>query len=497
MKLSRRKFASLVGGSAAAAPLAPLATQLLGQDPPHNQSRRRSQPMQLAGPASRSFPAGFLWGSATASYQVEGAVKEGGRGPSIWDTFSHTPGKVANADSGDVADDFYHRYREDIAMMKDHGLKACRFSVSWSRIFPNGAGAPNQQGIDFYKRVCDTMLAAGIEPFCTLYHWDLPQALQDKGGWQNPDCPKWLADYEGFTAGKLAPQVKNFMTVNELRTFTELGYRTGTHAPGLKLDAKSFAQLCHHTVLGHGLSVQAIRAATPAGTQIGLADNATITVPAIEDTAHIAAAHKAMREENARFLTVIMEGRYTDAYLQHLGSNAPHFTPADLKAIATPLDFVGLNVYEGVYVRPDSNPAGYTVIHPPASFPAMYSPWLRVVPEALYWSPRLATDIWGVKAIYITENGTSSKDIVAPDGHVYDTDRVMFLRNYFTQLQRATADGVPLKGYFLWSFLDNFEWADGYDKRFGIVYVDFKTQQRIPKLSAAWYREVIAKNAIS
>ncbi len=493
MKFSRRKFASLVGGSAAAAPLTPLATQVLAQDPAHT----HPQPsLGIAGSTLRSFPPGFLWGSATASYQVEGAVKEGGRGQSIWDTFSHTPGKVANADTGDVADDFYHRYREDIAMMKEHGLKTCRFSVAWTRIFPSGTGAPNQQGIDFYRRLADAMLAAGIEPYCTLYHWDLPQALQDKGGWQNPDCPKWLADYEGFTAGKLAPQVKNFMTVNELRIFTVLGYGDGTHAPGLKLDTKSVAQVCHHAVLGHGLSVQAIRAATPGGTLVGLADNSIACVPAIENEAGIAAARKAHREENARFLTVIMEGRYTDAYLQRLGPNAPRFTPAELKAISIPVDFLGINVYEGTYVRPDDSPRGYAIIPPPASYPTMYSPWLRVTPEAIYWSPRHATDLWGVKAIFITENGTSSKDIPTPDGHVDDTDRVMFLRSYFTQLQRATSEGVPLKGYFLWSFLDNFEWADGYDKRFGIVYVDFKTQQRIPKLSAAWYREVIARNTV-
>ncbi len=487
MDVSRRVFARLMGGSAAAASL--VSSKVSAQ-------RQGIHAAPAATPLLRSFPPGFLWGSATASYQVEGAVKEGGRGVSIWDTFSHTPGKVANEENGDVATDFYHRYREDIGLMKQLGLMTCRFSVAWSRIFPNGTGAPNQQGIDFYRRLADTMLQAGIVPYCTLYHWDLPQALQDKGGWENPDCPKWMAEYEGFMAGKLAPQVKNFMTVNELRIFTEHGYSLGTHAPGLKVDAKRLAQLCHHAVLGHGLSVQAIRSATPAGTQIGLADNAIATVPVIEDEETIAAARKAMREENARFLTVIMEGRYTEGYLQRLGKDAPQFTAEQLKAISTPLDFLGLNVYDGTYIRADSNPSGYAKVPLPASFPSMYSPWLHITPEAIYWSPRHARDLWGVKAIYITENGASSKDVVAADGHVYDSDRVMFLRNYFTQMQRATAEGVPLKGYFLWSFMDNFEWADGYDKRFGIVYVDFKTQQRIPKLSAELYREVIARNRL-
>jgi beta-glucosidase len=299
MKLSRRSFGRLAGGAVIAAPF---ASPGVGQASAQDQNPRPQSPgSSLISP--RSFPPGFLWGSATASYQVEGAVHEGGRGASIWDTFSHTPGKVANSDNGDVADDFYHRYRDDIALMKQFGLKTCRFSVAWSRIFPDGTGSPNQQGIDFYRRLADAMLEAGIVPYCTLYHWDLPQALQDKGGWENPDCPRWLAEYEGFTAGKLSPQVKNFMTVNELRIFTTLGYGEGTHAPGLRVNAKRLAQVCHHAVLGHGLSVQAIRAATPAGTQIGLADNAIVTVPAIETPDYIAAARRAMREENARFLT--------------------------------------------------------------------------------------------------------------------------------------------------------------------------------------------------
>jgi beta-glucosidase len=491
MTLSRRTFARLVGGSAAASPFAIVSAADASKTAPQPHSREAA-----ANCSSRSFPPGFLWGSATASYQVEGAVHEGGRGMSIWDTFSHTPGKVANGDTGDVADDFYHRYPEDIKLMQGLGLKSCRFSVAWPRIFPNGVGAPNQQGIDFYRRLVDSLLQAGITPYCTLYHWDLPQALQDKGGWQNRDCAKWLADYEGFTAGKLAPQVKNFITVNELRIFTELGYSLGTHAPGLRVDAKALAQLCHHAVLGHGLSVQAIRAATPAGTRVGIADNAIVAVPVIENPENVTAARKAMREENARFLTVIMEGRYTEAYLRRLGADAPVFTAAELKAISTPLDFVGLNVYEGTYIRTDGGPMGYAIVPPPASYPAMYSPWLRITPEALYWSPKHVTDLWHPKEIYITENGTSSKDVVASDGHVYDTDRIMFLRSYLTQLQRACADGVPLKGYFLWSLLDNFEWADGYEKRFGIVYVDFKTQQRISKLSADYYRQLILDNAV-
>jgi beta-glucosidase len=483
MKFSRRTFARLASGSAAALTL----------------STAEVEAKAAASPAPallRGFPEGFLWGSATASYQVEGAVHEGGRGVSIWDTFSHTPGKVANGDTGDVADDYYHRYREDIALMKQLGLKTCRFSVAWTRIFPNGSGAPNPEGIAFYERMVDAMLEAGVEPYCTLYHWDLPQALQDKGGWENPDTPRLFAADAGYVAGKLYPKVKHYMTVNELRIFTGQGYGDGSHAPGLRVGEKRLAQLSHYAVLGHGMAVRAIRAHAP-GAQIGLADNAVAITPAVETPEHIAAAHKAFREENARFLTAILDGRYTEGYLQRLGANAPHFTAEEMAIIATPLDFVGINVYEPVYVLAADNAKGYTMVPVPASYPHMYSNWLRIGPEALYWVPKLVTDLWRPKAIYITENGASSKDAVAGDGQVYDTDRVMFLRNYLTQLQRATADGVPLKGYFLWSLLDNFEWADGYDKRFGIVYVDFATQQRIPKLSAEFYRETIRKNAVS
>jgi beta-glucosidase len=442
------------------------------------------------------FPREFLWGSATASYQVEGAVDQGGRGPTVWDTFSHTPGKISHADTGDVADDFYHRYPQDIRMMQQLGIKGFRFSIAWSRIFPSGKGKPNQQGLDFYSKLVDTLRSADIQPFCTLFHWDLPQALQDSGGWENRDTGKAFADYAGFVAGALSDRVTNFMTMNEIRSFVELGYGNGLHAPGLRLDAKRLAQLNHLVCLAHGLSVQSIRASARPGTQVGIADNVEATTPVIETPEHIEAARRAMREENAMFLTVIEEGRYTDLYLKRLGRNAPTFTAEELAIIKSPMDFVGLNIYQPTYVRADGSEKGYTVVPAPASFPHMASPWLYVGPEAIYWAPRLVTRLWNVKSIYITENGCSSADTLAPDGEVYDTDRVMYLRNYLTQLQRTIADGAPVKGYFVWSLLDNYEWADGYEKRFGIVYVDFKTQKRTPKLSAKFYRQVIHDNRV-
>ncbi len=482
-KLTRRTLASIVGGAYAALAFSGRGSAAV-------------LPPSEATDLERTFPAGFLWGSATASYQVEGAVHEGGRGPSIWDTFSHAPGKTHNGDTGDIADDYYHRYPQDIQLMKELGLKTCRFSVSWTRIFPTGTGAPNQQGLDFYNRMIDALLEAGIQPFCTLYHWDLPQPLQDRGGWENKDTAKAFADYAGYTAGKLSDKVQHFMTMNEMRTFVEQGYGLGVHAPGLQVDQKRLAQLTHYVVLGHGLGLQAICAQARPGTKVGIADNLTPPIPVFQTPEHVAAARIALREENAMFLTVLQEGRYTDLYLKRLGKNAPHFTAEEMAIIGSPMDFTGLNIYQPSFVRADDSEAGYAVVPEPSSYPHMLSSWLSIGPEGLYWGPKLVAETWKVKTIYITENGTSSADMIAPDGQVYDTDRVMFLRNYLSQLQRAVAEGVPVKGYFLWSLLDNFEWADGYGRRFGITYVDFATQKRTLKLSAHFYKHVIASNRV-
>jgi beta-glucosidase len=481
--LSRRTFAQLV-----AAVVGSASTPLKGES--------RLQGAALA-TQRLPFPQGFLWGSATASYQVEGAVHEDGRGPTIWDTFSHLPGSITAGDTGDVSTDYYHRYKQDIALMKELGLRSYRFSTAWSRIFPTGRGAPNPKGLDFYNRVVDELLANGIEPFCTLYHWDLPQPLQDNGGWENHDTAQAFADYASYVADRLSDRVHHFMTMNEIRTFVELGYQQATHAPGLKLSAARVAQLNHYAVLGHGLAVQAIRASARPGTKIGIADNVQATTPLIETTPHIQAATRAMREQNAQYLTVIREGRYTDAYLRRLGPNAPKFTAEEMKIISSPLDFVGLNIYQPTYVRADDSELGYAVVNPPASFPHMYSPWLYVGPEAIYWATRLVNQLWNPKELYITENGASSSDVPEGDGTIVDSDRIMYLRNYLGQLHRAIAEGVPVKGYFVWSLLDNFEWADGYGKRFGIVYVDYATQKRTPKMSAMFYREVIARGGLA
>jgi beta-glucosidase len=459
---------------------------------------------------SRRFPDGFYWGVATSSYQIEGAWNEDGKGVSIWDTYAHTPGNIKNDDNGDVANDHYHRYKEDVALMRDIGANAYRFSIAWPRIFPGGAGQPNQRGIDFYKRLVDELLKAGIAPFATLYHWDLPQALQDRyGGWRSKETSKAFAGYAGYVAEQLGDRVKHYFTINEFASFVEGGYQgfdvktaggKTLHlggAPGLKLTDGELNQVRHNAVLGHGLAVQAIRARGPAGTRIGLAENMRAPVPAIDAPAYVKAAETATRELNASFLTVMLEGRYTDRYLAATGSDAPRFTEDELKTIASPLDFVGINVYRpNSYVAPSDEPPGYREIPFNASHPKMQSDWHLFGPEVMYWAPRHVKSIWGAKSIYITENGCAASDAVAEDGRVNDSDRVMFMRACLGQLQRATAEGVPVDGYFYWSSQDNFEWIYGYGNRFGLIYVDFETQRRIPKLSAEWFREAAHQNAV-
>jgi beta-glucosidase len=441
----------------------------------------------------RRFPQGFVWGCATAAYQIEGAVKEDGRGPSIWDVYSHLPGKTFNGDTGDVADDSFHLYKKDAGLLKNLGAGAYRMSISWSRIFPEGKGQPNPAGLDHYKRVLDELHANGITPYVTLFHWDLPEALP--GGWQSRDTPLAFADYAAYVARELKDRVQHFMTTNEFVCFTDLSYRFAHFAPGLALSAAEANQVRHYGILAHGLGVQAIRA-NAANAQVGLAENATVYVPVIEDEPNIEAAKRATREGNAPFLTTLLEGKYPESYMDREGANAPKIEPGDMKAIGSRLDFVGLNVYTPTYVRADNSPRGYAVEPYPASYPHMASPWIYVGPECIYWAVRNVCDLWKPAGIYITENGCSANDVITPAGRIEDIDRVMYLRNHLTHLHRATAEGYPVKGYFLWSLLDNFEWLDGYSKRFGIHYVDYATQKRIPKLSAEWYRKVIAENAV-
>ena len=484
--MTRRRFGHIAGlaalGTAAEAPAADAQTSPA-------ETRR-----------SAAFPERFVWGAATSAYQIEGAVNEDGRGRSIWDDYAHTPGKIADGSNADRATEHYHRYQDDVRLMRDLGVRAYRFSIAWPRIFPDGAGAPNPQGLDFYNRLIDELLANGIQPFATLFHWDLPSTLQNRfGGWQSRDTAKAFADYAGYIAARLTDRVTTLFTINECATFVDLGHAEASveMAPGLKLPQAELNQVRHHVALGHGLAVQAIRASGRAGTKVGPAENIVTCVPAIETPANIRAAELATRELNAGYLTAIMEGRYTDGFLAYAGANAPKFTAEDMQVISSPIDCLGLNVYMPQhYVVASKDNAGFEMLPFPASFPRMESRWLMIGPEALYWAPRLVSNVWTVPEIYITENGTSAADATAPSGDIHDLDRVMYLRNYLTHLQRATSEGIPVKGYFHWSLMDNFEWSDGLQKRFGLYKVDFETQQRTPKLSAAFYRELIARNAL-
>jgi beta-glucosidase len=494
---TRREVGKIVGGAALGMTTAPQAG--LAEMPAETQPK----PAQAT---AAPFPDGFRWGVATSAYQIEGAVTEDGRGASIWDVYAHTPGKIKDGRNADVANDHYHRYKDDVRLMRDLGVKAYRFSIAWPRIFPDGRGQPNAKGIDFYNRLIDALLEAGIEPFPTLYHWDLPQALQDQGGWQSRDTSKAFADYAAYVAGQLSDRAKNFFTINEFFSIVDIGHRgidtvvDGKKvrielAPGLQLPNGSLNQMRHNAVLAQGLSVQAIRASAKAGTRCGPADNLSTAVPAIETPENIKAAEIATREMNAGYLTVMLEGKYTDAYLAGTGKDAPKFTDEELKIISSPVDFIGINVYRpSAYVVASEH--GFRPIPFNKSHPHMLSSWHLLGPEVTYWAPRLLHSLWKTKEIYIAENGCGASDEISADGIVDDSDRIMFLRNHLGHLRRATAEGVPVKGYFHWSLMDNFEWSDGFANRFGLVYVDFRTQSRTPKLSAAWLREAIAKNAV-
>ena len=460
---------------------------------------------QLVKRPSHRFPANFWWGAATAAYQLEGAAAEDGRKPSIWDTFSHTPGKVVNGDTGDVACDHYHRYKDDVKLMADLGVKHYRFSVSWPRVIPDGRGTVNQKGMDFYKRLCDELHAHGITPHATLYHWDLPQALQDKyKGWQSREVVGDFADYATAVVKGIGDRVSHWMTINEILTFSVVGYGVGAtapFAPGLALArTKDRLQVIHHALLAHGRACQAIRAAAPGKCSVAIAENFSPFVPVVETPEHIEATRKAFTRTdfNGAIITPLLTGKYDPYWLKQQGAEAPDIRAGDMEQIHQKLDALGFNCYTGTYVRAAATPAGYETIDTFEGYPRMALPWLTMVPESIYWGIRMITDALGQKSlpIFISENGCADSGPVKNDAEMQDIDRVMYLRNYLHALQRATSDGVPVTGYFLWSLIDNFEWSDGYRKRFGLYHVDFSTQRRTPKLSASFYREVIRQNAV-
>ncbi len=443
------------------------------------------------------FPPKFTWGVAAAAPQIEGAAFTDGKGESVWDRFARIPGKIANGDTLDVACEHYHRYQSDFELMRSLGVKHYRFSIAWPRIFPNGDGAANPKGLAFYDRLVDAMLAAGIEPWATMFHWDLPQALEDRGGWRVRATADAFGRYADTIVRAYGDRVKHWITLNEMRCFTALAYGDTIRPPGVVETAQVVNQTYHHALLAHGHGVRAVREYGRRGSRVGLTDDSTVPVPSTETEPDIAAARTAFTDLNIRSIDPIFRGGYSSTYLRLTGRDRAKTQRGDFDLISLPTDFFGINIYTGVFVR--ASRRGRPEILPfPRAYPAPEnSSWLRLLPRALRWGPRLVSEIYGPRAIYITENGAGYDD-TPPDsrGEVLDLHRREYIRQCLVELHRAIAEGAPVRGYFLWSFMDNFEWLDGYARRFGICYTDYKTQKRTPKLSARWYSEVMRLNRL-
>ncbi len=452
------------------------------------------------------FPADFAWGAATAAYQIEGAWAEDGKGPSVWDLMSHQPGRIWSGHNGDIACDHYHRWREDVALMKELGLKVYRFSVSWPRVLPEGVGRKNEAGLAFYSRLVDALLEAGIEPWVTLFHWDFPLALYRRGGWLNRESAEWFAEYTGVVADALSDRVTHWMTLNEPQVFLGHGHQLGVHAPGLRLGFDDLLLATHHVLLAHGRAVRSLRERARKRPFIGWAPAGNIATPADPDNPRDwEAARMAMFDwfadpptrtpseshslwNNSYFNDPVIFGHYPDAALKKWHAWLPEVQSGDMETIHAPIDFFGVNIYSSSTQRLDENgrPAA---VPAPQGYPQTFFHW-AVTPESLYYGPRFLAERYRLP-IYITENGLSSMDWIARDGGVHDPGRMDFMARYLSELARAVADGVDVRGYFHWSLLDNFEWAEGFKQRFGLVFVDYITQKRVPKDSFHWYAEVI------
>jgi beta-glucosidase len=451
-----------------------------------------------------TFPDGFLWGVATAAYQVEGAVRESGRGVSIWDTFSHTPGKVRHGDTGDIAVDQYHRYEQDIDLMAELGIQAYRFSIAWPRIQPEGRGSPNQDGLDHYRRLVDGLRARNIEPTVTLYHWDLPQALEDQGGWTNRDTSARFAEYASIIFEALKADVPLWITLNEPWVSAWLGYGSGLHAPGIRERSRALAA-SHHLLLGHGLGLQAMHHAGTRDARLGITLNLTPVRPASDDPADVEAARLVDGNQNRLFLDPVLKGRYPEDMMKHYGSreDLSFIRDGDLDIISGDIDFLGVNYYTRhvVTARPDPRDRPTSRAFEDLGATPIQSPGMETTAMGWTVDAEGLTDLlvrirqeYPAIPLYITENGAAFYDYVDPEGDVDDEDRVGYLEAHFLAALTAIERGVDLRGYFVWSLIDNFEWAEGYSKRFGIVFVDYGTQRRTPKQSALWYRDVIKRN---
>jgi beta-glucosidase len=456
---------------------------------------------ELVQPRLLTFPEGFLWGAATAAYQIEGAAELDGRRPSIWDTFSRTPGKVAFGHTGDVACDHYHRYPEDIALMAELGIRIYRMSIAWPRIKPDGGGPANPRGLDFYDRLVDELLAHGIDPMLTLYHWDLPQALEDVGGWTNRDTAYHLADYTGAVVNRLGDRVSSWTTLNEPWCSAFLGYASGHHAPGRQEPAAAFLA-AHHLLLGHGLALQRLRAANVG--EAALTINPTRVRPRDpQDRADAAAARLIDGLQNRLWLDSVLRGHYPSDVLdlfERFGADRA-IQPGDLGIIGAPIDLLGVNYYQPSLVGAEvgqpadpAHPGSEGVVFLPQHMPVTGMDWPVDATGLRDMLIRIATDYPGTP-LMVTENGSAYVDTPV-NGLVHDVDRIGYFDSHLRAAHEAVAAGVDLRGYLAWSFLDNFEWGYGYDKRFGLVYVDYDTQRRLPKDSAYWYRDVVRANAL-
>lgn len=449
------------------------------------------------------FQSGFLWGAGSAAYQVEGSWNEDGKGQSIWDAFCHTPGHISNGESGDLASDAYHLFETDLAIIKELGLNAYRFSISWPRILPEGRGSVNAKGLSYYDHIVDSLLASGVTPFVTLYHWDLPLALEQEGGWENRSTAEAFIEYAALIAHHFDGRVTRYITLNEPQCFLGLGYGSGLHAPGRRLSEQALVQCVHHVLLANGGAIAAMRAACTSPLEIGLASTGKICYPSHDEANagnpkyDVLSAQQAACDatfslqgdwtfSHAWLLDAVVFGRFPDD-IAAFRSLSDTISEPDLRIIREPMDFIGLNIYNGIPV----DACGCKVKKAPG-FPRTALKW-PVTPECMYSGPRFLYERYALPLI-ITENGRSCNDRIFLDGAVHDADRIDFLARYLQQLKRAVEDGIPVNGYFHWSLTDNFEWHSGYDERFGLVYVDYETQARIIKDSGYWYRDVIKNN---
>ncbi|MFN8450980.1 MAG: GH1 family beta-glucosidase [Anaerolineae bacterium] len=445
--------------------------------------------------AELKFPQDFTWGTATASYQIEGAANEDGRGASIWDTFSHTPGKVHNGDTGDVADDHYHRWKTDIELMKRLNISAYRLSIAWPRIFPQGRGIVNEAGIEFYDRLIDGLLEAGITPYVTLYHWDLPQALQDEGGWMRRGIVDDYVNYVDTVSSVLGDRVKHWITFNEPWVFTWVGYVMGAHAPGLTSATPDPAfTTTHHCYLAHGLSVPVIRR-NSSGAKVGITLNLSPADPATSKPADLEATALYDGWFNRWYLDPLYRGRYPQDIMEHYAPFMPDIQPGDMETIAAPIDFLGINYYSRAVIKAGTEPEKpFDHVRPEGEYTAMN--W-EVYPKALYSVLRRIHADYNPGSIYITENGAAYDDVLTPGGEIHDERRTAYYQSHLKAMYDAIEDGVPVDGYFAWSLLDNFEWGEGYAKRFGLYYVDYNTLERYLKDTGKYYAQVAATGTLS